>query len=809
MSLIAATAVSGFASKARATVAIDGSLDTDYGAPLATQTNATGFGDNTDATGLTAGGSELDAVYGVVQGGNLNLFFAGNLETGGNFNHLDIFIADGRKGQSTLNATSNGNGGLSVMNGSKFSPGFSATYALDINGGNNPLNWFVDSYDLTQTPGPAHFEGGVRSPSAASPNIAYNPVNGSVTSNLTFSFNNSNIAGVAGNGGTPTAADPVAANAITTGFEMSIPLSTLGSPHSGNIEVLADINGGGNSFLSNQFLPGEPVENNPGGATFDFSGTANQFVTIPVVTTGNSVNGTWLASAGGSWKTPGDWVGGKVPQNAGDTATFGSSIGSTNSSVTLDGNKTVGEITFNTSAASSSIDPGTSPAGGMLIIDDTGDTPVNPFISVQAGNHAITAPVSLANSVTITTATSTSLSISGVISGAGPLTKAGGGTLFLSVANSYSGITAVQSGQLVLQNTAAAPGEIDLGVPSNGVLATLSTNSGTTLTNPIVTIEDGSGTDNDRVITPVGAAGTTTYNGSLTLNGGAILAAGAGNTLIYGGVISDGASTDGVAKHDVLINSVGASLGGTVSLTNTNTYSGITAIDAGTLVLNNASAAGNGSGTIYIGNGTQSTTFGDINAALLVNTAGVTIPNALQTNQADDGGFVGLGTRIIGATNTTGTVTYSGPVALDGGAVLSAAAGGTVSFTGVISDGPAVAGGGAANSNVTISGPGTVTFSNVNTYSGSTLVNAGALNVLTGGALPTTTNLTVGDGTDIAKVTLPAAAAGAGILPTTLGSITMQQNGTLAVTTPDVHADGLCCLIIIHQQPDLDQWHHR
>jgi autotransporter-associated beta strand protein len=772
-----AAVVTGLSRPAHATVTIDGSLDADYGAALATQTNNTGFGLNTDTDGLNANGSQLDAAYGIVQGGNLDLFFAGNLET--NLNHLDIFIADGRTGQSTLDAGNNNQGGLYAMNGSKFSPGFSGTYALDINGsgteGSSPT-WYVDSYDLTQAVAPPKYEG-YFVPTADG--IAYNPFNGSITSSLTFSFNNSNTTGGV-NGTQDSAASATAADSVTTGFEMAIPLSTLGSPHGGSIEVLADINGGGNSYLSNQFLPGIPVGNDLGTATFNFSATAGQYFTVSVPTNPNQINGTWIATGMGGWEIAGNWSGG-IPTNASDTATFGSSI-TAPASVKLDGSKTVGEITFN-SPISYSIDPGT---GGTLTINDAGDTPVNPFISVEAGNHAITAPVSLANGVTITTADSTSLSISGAISGVGPLTKAGAGTLFLSTANTYSGTTAVTNGELLVQNTAAAPGEIDLGAPTDGVLATLGVTSGFTITNSIVTIEDGSGSDNDRVITPVGAAGSTTFSGPLTLNGGAILAAGVGNTIVYNGLISDGASTDSVAKHDLLINSVGASLGGTVYLTNTNTYSGITAIDAGTLLVNNSASAGNGAGTIYIGNGTPSSTYGDVNAALLVNTAGVTITNTLQTNQADDGTSIGIGTRTIGATNASGVVTYSGGVTVNGGAVLAAAAGGTVSFSGIISGN---GGGGNYSNSVTISGPGTVVLSAANTYAGNTTVNAGALIITAGGSLPTTTNLTVGDGTDIAQVSLPAASPGAGILSITLGSIIMEQNGLLSVTAPDVHSD--------------------
>ena len=145
-----------FSTIARATITVDGSYDGDYGAPLAVQTNNTQFGDSTAGDGNSGGGSELDAIYGVVQGGNLDLLLTGNLEN--NNNNLDIFIADGRPGQNVINAA----GGLPVliaMNGSKFSPGFNATYALDINGGGSPLNENVSQYAMTQTTAPNTFFG--------------------------------------------------------------------------------------------------------------------------------------------------------------------------------------------------------------------------------------------------------------------------------------------------------------------------------------------------------------------------------------------------------------------------------------------------------------------------------------------------------------------------------------------------------------------------------------------------------------------------------------------------------------------------
>ena len=97
-----------------------------YGSPLAIQTINTGFGGNTAPDSGT--GSELDAAYGKISGGDLYLFLAGNVQNNGN--HLNVFIAGGAAGQNTLNAPAGSN--LASMNGSVFSPGFNATFGFDV-----------------------------------------------------------------------------------------------------------------------------------------------------------------------------------------------------------------------------------------------------------------------------------------------------------------------------------------------------------------------------------------------------------------------------------------------------------------------------------------------------------------------------------------------------------------------------------------------------------------------------------------------------------------------------------------------------
>ena len=79
---------------------IDGTLDGSYGSAISVQNTATGFGDSTTGLANSANGSELDASYATISGGNLNLFLAGNLES--NNNGMYILFGTGTGGQNTI-----------------------------------------------------------------------------------------------------------------------------------------------------------------------------------------------------------------------------------------------------------------------------------------------------------------------------------------------------------------------------------------------------------------------------------------------------------------------------------------------------------------------------------------------------------------------------------------------------------------------------------------------------------------------------------------------------------------------------------
>ena len=230
---------------------INGSYEPVFGSALAVQTDATGFGLNA---------SELDGAYGLMANGNLYLFLPGNLQNNGN--NINVFIG-GTNGQTTLNAANPGNlalNNLSVMNGSRFSPGFSAVYAFNINNTNQTLT--VSQYNLTN-----HTAVDAMGTLAETGNTV---ANGTVDNSVVVGFNNNNSKSQAANTGTGS-----------TGLELMIPLSLIGNP-TGPVEVLTDINGYQEGYLSNQFIPGLASGTaNLAVTTFNFSSTAGEYFTVP------------------------------------------------------------------------------------------------------------------------------------------------------------------------------------------------------------------------------------------------------------------------------------------------------------------------------------------------------------------------------------------------------------------------------------------------------------------------------------------------------------------------------------------------
>ena len=262
-----------------------GTTGISYGSALAVQSISTGFGDAAGGND-SGGGSELDAAYGTIQGSYLAIFLAGNVESNGN--HLNVFVDGGAPGQSVLSVPATAT--MATMNGSIFSPGFQATWAFDTNDFSG--TFYSEEYTYA---GPGALAGGyVGSVPESSTGIVPTgtlPSGGGFPAYTTLAVNNNN-ASTMGAFAPPGSAYPSAnALAVTTGIELLIPLSQIGWT-GGNINVLADINGGGDSYLSNQFLPELPVGTGnvggggpftgPSAGAFNLGSTPGAYFTVAV-----------------------------------------------------------------------------------------------------------------------------------------------------------------------------------------------------------------------------------------------------------------------------------------------------------------------------------------------------------------------------------------------------------------------------------------------------------------------------------------------------------------------------------------------
>lgn len=226
-------------------VTVDGTLDGTYGAALSVQSTQTQFGDANINLSDYANGSELDAAYGRIEGGVLYLLLAGNLES--NFNKLELFFDVAPGGQNTLrndNANIDFNG-LNRLYGMTFDAAFSPDYYITTTGGYDGSGYrmFANYGELLTAGGGAGYYLG--SNTATTPGAMAGGTNPNA---IEITINNSNSAGVGGGCAAASGAG------VSTGIELGIPLTALGSPSTGCIKVFAAINGSSHDFLSNQVL---------------------------------------------------------------------------------------------------------------------------------------------------------------------------------------------------------------------------------------------------------------------------------------------------------------------------------------------------------------------------------------------------------------------------------------------------------------------------------------------------------------------------------------------------------------------------
>ena len=199
-----------------------------------------------------------------------------------------------------------------------------------------------------------------------------------------------------------------------------------------------------------------------------------------------------------------------------------------------------------------------------------------------SANNTWTGPVTIANDGLVTIDAIGSMTLSGIISGTGSsISKTGAGVTFLSGANTYTGLTTISAGGLVLQH-ASALGTTDAGT-------TVSTGGRVEVDNLTITGEPitiaGDGGNFFGALQARSGTGIWTSDVSVTANNTRI-GAQVGATLQVSGVISS------TSNHMILFRP--ADLTSTVVISGANTYTGPTSVVGGVVSVANIGSVGGG-----------------------------------------------------------------------------------------------------------------------------------------------------------------------------------------------------------------------
>src|SRR5882724_7234654 len=273
---------------------IDGALDAQYGSAVVTQQLNTSTSDNAEGLIGQANGTELDAAYGTVSNGVLYLFLAGNLDSDDvadniTFDKLHIFLMTGPGGDHILGTNYNGAADFGRLNrmgiagngdpnavgtsGMTFDTGFAPNYWIGVTVGGlgaGPTMYLNREVVCSNCDG--SFLGSVLPSNAPPANIF---VDG--TFGIRAALNNTNVNGVTIDP-TGCAASPTShPESVTTGVELAIPLSAIGSP-TGKVSVCAFATDDQYVTVYNQVL-GTIISNACQGSFFESSSV--DFSTLP------------------------------------------------------------------------------------------------------------------------------------------------------------------------------------------------------------------------------------------------------------------------------------------------------------------------------------------------------------------------------------------------------------------------------------------------------------------------------------------------------------------------------------------------
>ena len=375
----------------------------------------------------------------------------------------------------------------------------------------------------------------------------------------------------------------------------------------------------------------------------------------------------------------------------------------------------MGQLTF----ANSFLNPGnysiTQGSGGTLTLDNSGN---GAAVTSYAGSNTISAPLSFNDNVQAMVSAGSTLNISGNISDTGthsltvnPTGTAG--TLILSGTNAYGGGTSVYAGVLQLGSVSAAGGGT---ITANGGQVYVNELSGTIANNFNLAGTSSSGPNGNGALVFHNDNQNLTLSGSVTLSGATQIRAysGGGTTTFSQPIGGAGPLTfdagGAASTHNQYWNLQGGA----------STYAGNTTI-AGDGAANSIVRLQGGSlpsGTVLtMADGYTSSI--PTNAVLDLNGNNQTLAGLQSTSNG------GIGQYIMNSSSTFSTLTINNTAATVFGGVIGVNS--TTATTGQAA--------GTGNINLVKIGAGMLTLAGPNTYTGTTAINAGVLQLGTPSAI--------------------------------------------------------------------------